>query len=226
MTARLFLFSCFVFVFILAAQPAQAGLVEFFFPSLRKQEVDPAQTLQAPFASGGPVKKDAMGPQAVRPLPENSIPMAQPHRSTAQITEWVIMVVSEAMTFDKDDVGTSLASTGKYFNETGRAQYDQFLKDSKLANVLDSNKYYVRSYVRDAPILLNEGTVGGYYRWLYEVPVMVSYMARTDKDYKKASPVNQQVLVTVQVGRSPRAVDPAGIVVETWGGKAEKFDKK
>lgn len=229
--ARFLLLFSFVFICFAGVQPARAGVFEFFFPMLKKKEPDPSQTLQAPFAVGNTENDSAQsngvaGQPVVKPLPENAIPMNNPHRSTAQITEWVVMVVSEAMTFDKDDASVNLRSTTGYFNTLGRSQYEQFLKDSRLRNVIDSNKYHVRSYVRDAPILLNEGEVNGYYRWLYEVPVMVSYMGRTDKDYRKASPVNQQMTVTLQVGRSPRATDPAGIVVETWSGKVQKLDKK
>ncbi|MCC6597222.1 MAG: DotI/IcmL family type IV secretion protein [Alphaproteobacteria bacterium] len=225
MKARIILSSLVVASLMLFSGVAHAGLLEFFFPSLKTEEPDPMQTLQAPFAADGQAPQ-LVGPRAVQSLPENAIPMQQPHRATRQITDWVVTVVSEAMTFDSKDMEAEKDGSLKYFNTGGRAQYEQFLKDSKLRNVIDSQKYSVRSYVRDAPLLLNEGEVKGYYRWLYEVPIMVSYMGRNEKDYRQATPVNQQMVITLQIGRSPMAEDSAGIVVESWSGKVQELDKK
>lgn len=230
MKTRTLVFFSFIVMSLAAASPARAGLLEFFFPMLKKQEADPAHTLQAPFAAQTPATgegaaKAPMGPPAIKPLPENAIPLGNPHRSTGQITDWVVTAVSESMTFDKNDSAENFAATGGYFSTIGRAQYEKFLKDSRLSNVIESNKYYVRSYVREVPVLLNEGAVNEHYRWLYEVPVMVSYMER-GANYTRASPVNQEMTVTIQIGRSPRAANAAGIMIETWSGTVRKLDKK
>ncbi len=221
----LILFLCFT------TSRAQAGVIEFLFPSLRQQDADPSTTLEAPFAekkSAGPSRTGTAQPsQKPSSLPENAIPMDQPHRNTSQITEWIINAAADALTFDKADSKTKLAGTRPYFNQTGREQYEAFLTETKLVKVLESEKYYIRSYVNDAPLLLNEGVTGGTYHWLYEVPVMVSYMTRASKGYKEgAIPLNQKMMITLQIGRSNATKDPSGLIVETWKGKVEKIDKQ
>lgn len=213
-----------------APMPAQAGILEFFFPMLKKQEPDPSKTLEAPFAEKkeGPQQPIAPGAPAAaaKPLPENSVAMDKPHRSTQQIGAWIGPVVSEAMSFVGADAKADLAATEKYFDKGGREQYLKFLSEQKISQVLNLNKYTVRSYVRDVPLLLNEGAAEGKYHWLYEIPVMVSYLDRSVTDYKKADAVNQLFVLKVQVGRSAETVDPTGVVIEHWNGKSVKLDKK
>ena len=219
-------------VFTLSAVPAQAGIFEFFFPMLKKQGEDPSQTLVAPFADQpqGPPAPQIPGKPApakpAQPLPENAIALDKPNRSTQQVADWLAPIAAEAMTFINDDVAADLAKTEKYFDAGGRTQYTQFLETNNIKKVIDLKKYFVRSYVKESPLLLNEGPAEGRYHWLYEVPVMVSYLDRGVSDYKKATPINQTILLKLQIGRSNKAQDPSGLVIEHWSGKGVKEEKK
>lgn len=220
---RFFLCLCLVF-YALTLSPAQAGLIEFLFPSLKKQEEDPSQTLQAPFADKK-AQSDHV-PLKSGTLPENAIALDQPHRNTSQIMEWVINATAGALTFNQtntDELATKQAS----FATSGYTQYEQFLTTNNIKKVVESGQYTIRSYVNDSPLLLNEGAANGTYHWLYQVPVVISYMNRTNKDYKGGgTATNQKMMITVQVGRSATTEDKMGLVIETWAGKVEKIDKR
>lgn len=224
----------FALIFTLAATsapPAHAGLLEFFFPSTRKKEYDPTYTMQAPFAVDEEARKKQIDqqadPNAPKPpppkhvMPENNTPLNQPHRDNKEISAWLTNSLSEAMTFDKGNHKEMLKADEKYFNETGKTEYLKFLADHNIMKVIESEKFDVRSFVLGQPLLLNEGAVNGVYRWLYEVPMMVSYMERGAKSYKDLEPVNQQLVLTVQVGRISGVMDGTAILIERWSGKAQ-----
>lgn len=219
-----FLILCMALVF--SATPASAeGWVEFFFPTLKSVEPDPAETLTAPFA------EDAGANKIVKPaLPENETSLEYPHRNAAQIGEWVVIAVSEAMTFEKQNYQQSINESSRHFSESGKQQYLTFLQDNSILRVLESGKFHIRSFVQETPVLLNEGPVEGRYRWLYEVPVMASYMDRNMKDYDRAAspdqqPVNQRVSLTIQVGRTGSREPGKDIAIERWTGKVENISK-
>jgi len=222
MMFRFLLVALFCFSVIIPQQPAHAGVLDFFFPSLRDVEAGPAETLKAPFAD---IEEGEDGDTQKQMNGSSSIPLNLPHRATADISGWVVTVVSEVMTFG-DDYSAALDATKIYYDEGGRGQYDAFLEEKKIKNVMQSNKYDVRSFVSDTPLLLNEGAVQERYRWLYEVPLSVSYMKRGVKDYKDVEPVNQNMVLRVQIGRSATAETDLGLQIERWSGKVQKIDKK
>lgn len=228
----LFLIAAFIlFGGILYTAPAQAGLLEFLFPTLQQKEPDPAVTLQAPFARDPEEQNQPYIPGSekqaeAQPLPENMIPLEQPHRNQLQIAEWLGPIAAEAMTFTSEDPQTDFDAIRPYFDENGFALYQKFLQTHKVQNVLDLNKYSIRAYVKDTPLLLNQAPVAGRYHWLYEVPVMVSYLDRSKASYDGADPVNQQFILRVQVGRSEKAPNAMGLIIDHWDGKSVKLDKK
>ncbi len=198
--------------------PAQAGLLEFFFPSLRSDESDPTRGGYAPFAEA---PENASESGFLERIPEGTQPLDQSHRPSNEISEWVADAVVESLNFNEAAYKDDFAGSVKYFTDAGRAQYETFLREKKIYDVLRSGRFYVRSYVEDTPLLLNEGAVNGVYRWLYRVPVVATYMDREMESYEEAEPVSHRFTLDVQVGRTHanRAVD--GLIVETWGGKVE-----
>lgn len=224
-TTIILVFACAGFVFTAAAPPAHANkLIDFFFPSLRKKEADPRETLQAPFLTPDAEKPPVSDAQ--KGLPENSIPLEQPHRAPAAIGEWLVSAVSESMSFSPETYQADLTKTADMFDETGRAEYMKFLTDSSIMKVLESKKFHVTGFAQEMPEVVTSGPVNGAYHWLFRVPVMMSYMDRTMTDYKKAEPVSQKVILTIQVGRSLSANNENGVLIERWEGKLQGMDKK
>lgn len=210
------------FSLLVYAPVAQAGLMEFFFPSLKEVQPDPSETLQAPFADETlQAERDIEKGH----LPENAIDLDKPHRDNASIRDWVVTAVSEAMMFESADSQADLAAHKASFDASGWKEYNAFLEEKGITKVLQTKRFQVRSFVEDVPLILNEGAVGGSYRWLFEVPVMVSYLERDLQSYKNVEPVNQHMVVTVQVGRKKDAGNAEGILIEHWAGKANKAKK-
>ncbi len=199
---------------VFAAFPAQAGILEFLFPTLRNNGPQPSETLQAPFADPQEIKKeDADKPKAA---PETSIPLEFPHRSGNAISAWAVMAVSESLMFDEKTYSETLKDTEKYFSSNGRAAYMKSLAALNVPEVAQSSKYALRSFVIKDPLLLNEGKVDDRFRWLYDVPVSLTTMERGVKTYDDAKPTTRDVRIRVQLGRTDRADNPDGMWIETW----------
>ncbi len=216
--------------------PAQAGWLQFFFPTLESTEPDPTETLTAPFAMEPKKEGDAgvadQGPEPTvadylagrdasgKPLmPENAIALDQPHRSNADIVQWVMTAVSEALMFDKPDFNENLKSSEVFFSPSGRAQYLNSLAEMGITETLKGNQFDIRSFVSDRPILLNEGVAEGHYKWLYDAELMVTYLNRGVSEYANAVPTNKKMNVRVQLGRSQSAQNRDEVWIETWKAK-------
>lgn len=232
MTARLialFLIAVFIFSAVPVRTAQAENFLEKYLPALfppKDAPPGPEETLQAPFSDSAPTQSiEGLEWRGEGQATEVSANLGTPHLANHQVGEQVVTNVSEALTFDKEDYITKLAKNAQMFSPDGHKQYQAFLRDNNLLAVLESKKFLMRSFVRQAPILLNEGPVEGRYRWLYEIPMMISYMDRAMTGYKESEPVSQGLILRIQVGRVKGADGTDGILIETWDGKLEKLDK-
>ena len=154
--------------------------------------------------------------------PGNAAGLDRIHLNTQEVRRWVEHAISETTTFDNADYQQSFRETQPYFSSAGHQQYADFLRSTGVMQILASNEYFVRSFVEDIPVLLNEGVVDSRYRWLFQVPVTLTYMERSMENYEEYNPVSQQMSITIQVGRSGDAAGEDGIVIETWTGAVKE----
>ena len=214
-----------------AAGPARAGILELLFPKYKESPLDPSQTLQAPFAverdeKGMPIlPAPADAEQQKKGLPQNAIPLNLPHRNADMVADWLVDAVSESLTFVPGDSAAQEKKMARYFNPSAQPQYQAFLTETKIGAFAQSGRYQIRSFVREKPLLLNQGDVSGVYRWLYEVSVMVTYLPAGKVQYKEIKPINQYYAVTAQVGRSASAGNDDAIWIDSWTGRAQNPPK-
>jgi Type-IV b secretion system, inner-membrane complex component len=203
-----------------SASTAQAGWLEFFFPSLRNTVDQPSRTLVAPFAEQGQAIEKLPTATSLPELPENRIPLDQAHRSASEMAEWLTMSVSEVLTFKNANLNDVLEQNKKYFDANGQAQFVAFMNEKNMTKVLETGNFNMHPFVQQTPLVLNQGVVDGRYRWLFEVPVMVSYLERGTKGYtKNTKPVNQEIVLTLQIGRTTDLSAGKDVVIERWTGK-------
>lgn len=202
---------------------AQAGsILEFFFPMLKEKKHPPSETLQAPFA-----KKTASNNNTNTGLPEDSIELNLPHRTPFQVADWLTKTTSESLTFTNPDQTQNLQSLQKYFTEDGWRLYSTFLNQTNIQKVLETNRYTIRAFVEEQPLLLNKGALGGSYKWLYEVPIMVTYLKKGQSDYKTQAgeSATQKIILNIQVGRTEKEDADNGLLIEIWSGKVLSASK-
>lgn len=218
----------FSFVIALSFLSAEAHAKKTFWESMfgwmgtPTTEPDPGQTLQAPFAYEG---KQSDNNGQIKRSASNPVPLKHAHTNESEIGKWLMMAISETLSYKVGEDGDIVEQNKEYFAPSGQQQLRKFFQDNNITKVMESGRYNIRSFVRENPLLLNSGTAQDRFRWLYEVPVMVSYMDAKGFDYKNDDPVNQHMLLTIQVGRVEASENDFDVLIETWSGKSQKIDK-
>ena len=221
------IFTCAIVITIAAPTPAQAGYsfpdyLSRWFPQWFGPEEDgpdPSQTLQAPFAD--PSKTPADPGQAIG-VPHSYDGQASPsdlsipHRNHTQVGAWLVRAIAEVMTFDPEPtllkVHFNRLDTG--MNEFAIESFKTFLTTNKILTLLKSRNMRLNSIVNGTPLLLNEGAVEGRYRWLFQVPVTMTYVPIGRNPQSNPDVVHQELTLILQVGRVTGGVQ--GKTIETW----------
>ncbi|MCB1529491.1 MAG: DotI/IcmL family type IV secretion protein [Rhodospirillales bacterium] len=163
----------------------------------------------APFIEHLRSKKDIESPPPAS--------LEKPHRTAREMERWVSQTISEVFTLDGNDYTQQVETIRKYFSAAGYKQYKTYLENADMEGVLQKNDLKVRVFVEQTPLLLNNGNVGGVYRWLYEVPATISYVPRTSSSYKPGEEgVNRKLNIRLQVRRYDNPDDPEGLQIESW----------
>ena len=223
---RLFsVFFAFTLLMVISVQSsaARAGIMDFLFPSLKEEEYDPTKDMVAPFAAGSGVEDK----EKLNRLPVDAASLKNPHRLSQEIGDWVTDIAGEVMNFDAGMNEASINEKTKLFDRTGAQQYITFLRNNNILKAAEDGRYNIRSYVNQRPLLLNEGLVGDRYRWLFRVPVVVTYMDKNMKTYKDNAPeLIQQATINMQLGRVTSAANkPDGLQIEQWSGTVVEFQE-
>lgn len=219
-------------VFVAALPVSEAHAKKSFFEGMfgwlyeeDNQGEDPSVTLRAPFSYD---QADTTEEGSLAALSEGPQPLRYAHTTETEIAKWLVMAVSNSMNYEvggKPDIATEHS---KYFAQSGQQQFRDFLVQNNIQKVIDTGRFNIRSFARERPLLLNSASANDRYRWLYEVPLMVSYMDAKDFNYKEDDPVNQQIILTIQVGRFDKVDDPENafdVLIETWSGRSQQIEK-
>lgn len=217
---------------LLFTTPAHAddGIWRTLFPSLFVDNYDPYKTMKAPFAEGAQDAEEVKL-QTLEDLEQN-IPKAGevvaitlPHTTTDDIKKWVVTAISDSLSFNAGQLQQEAKKSLEYFTKAGQQQYIDFLKESGIAQQLKSGQLRVNSVAKTEPLLISERTFDGRYRWLFEVPVIISYLDGSSETYENAIPVNKTTVLTVQVTRSlPAESLHHDVLIELWNGNVRKAE--
>lgn len=152
-------------------------------------------------------------------LPKNrSITLDEPHRTPRELGIWVSQSVSEVLTFDSAHFDEQLKKAEPYFSPAGYNEFKNYLQQAELKNTLMNGNLKANVIVEQLPLLLNSGAVGGVFRWLYEVPVTISYTLRQQREIQPDKPgdMNRHINVRLQLGRYDDSSLGEGVRIETW----------
>jgi len=224
--------SC-VFVLALCAGPVMAasgnaGQSGFFARLFGKRDVapDPAVSLQAPFIN--PVDNQTPTANSMKlaydpgGLSESSDNLSVAHRHEDQIGEWVMEKMAAALNIPANGYKIHLQDLTGFFDQYAVAGFDKFMRDTNILPRLETGTYSLRSFVDEKPYLINEGAVEKRYRWLFEVPVTLTFMPTggVDNPYaeKGKDPATYKLIITTQVGRVSGGDD--GLILENWSARS------
>lgn len=217
---RILLCFCF-FSFVFAQFPAHAGWFDFLFPTPAQQGPNPSETLKAPFADEDAVIQnlDASGQG------KQMTPLHLRHRTNNVITLWVQQTLPILLSYKTDRYNQQYAQKAQTFSDAGVAEYVQFLNKHNFVTTLKSGQYDITGFVQDYPVVMNEGPIDGRYRWLYQTEIMVTYIKSGTNDYNEldaSDAISKSYTLTFQLGRTDRAKNEHGVLIESWSVKEKK----
>lgn len=192
---------------------------DFFSVFARKNEDDPALTGLAPFADPGARPTTPL--ESANSLPINKASLDKPHRSGRDLEEWVAKVLSEILSFDSVNYDSYVQQIlPRAFAPSGLGEFQNWVNSTGIITALNANGMQLNGFVTETPFLLNEGSVNGRYRWLYEVSLMLSFVPRGTTSYTSDLAVDtRKLIITVQLGRSTSSTTEHQVLIETWAVK-------
>lgn len=149
---------------------------------------------------------------------QNNVPLDKPHRTGEQLVTWAEDRVTAAMNIDPAEWDAHLKLMQPDFAPYGLQEYQNYLQSSGIMDVLKTRNLRLNAIMDGTATLLSEGALSGSYRWLYQVPLMLSYYDASIKTAKGqgGKVQNQKLTIRVQIGRSSLAQNDDQIMIERW----------
>lgn len=132
------------------------------------------------------------------------------HRTRREMQIWLVENVSELMNLDKGNVKSIFREKRIYFTDAGYKQYQDYLKTDNMLADIEAGHVKLGTIVDQTPQALNDGLIGGKYRWLYDVPVIASVKPA------QGPAVNKKITLRIQLGRTMDEKNDDKIVIESW----------
>ncbi|PZQ43350.1 MAG: hypothetical protein DI551_12335 [Micavibrio aeruginosavorus] len=85
-------------------------------------------------------------------------------------------------------------------------------------NTLATQNLQSGAFIEQAPLSLANGVYNNVYKWVFEVPVTVSFLPRNAESYRndEATAINRRFLLRAQYARVEDKNDPNAIKIELW----------
>ena len=133
----------------------------------------------------------------------------QPNLGRAALMSWVAQAATEVMTFGFHDYQRRLQEASRHFTRRGWESFTTALQQSRIIEAVEQQQQVLTSAPKSAPVLVSEGVFEGKYRWVVELPLLVTYKAgnKTRAD---------SMLVTIVVERVPTLDSPNGVGIDQW----------
>jgi hypothetical protein len=94
-------------------------------------------------------------------------------------------------------------------------EYLNYLKDSKLTDMVQGQGYAVTTIVNGDSMILNSGAMAGNYHWLVELPLMVTFL-HTGADGGQEAVAGGTFKLILQLGRVAPSTGVDGMAIESW----------
>lgn len=136
-------------------------------------------------------------------------PLDQPNMDTPALLSWVAAAASDVMTFNYTDYQRRLQQSSKHFTKVGWETFAAALQRSRIIDSVTAQNQMVSAQPKTAPVLIQEGPLGGKYRWVVTMPLMVNY--------KGVTASRQDTLqLSLVIERVAALENPNGVGIAQW----------
>ncbi len=136
--------------------------------------------------------------------------MTQPHRGVNELGTWLSETAAGALQFRPGKANEKLTEIRPLFTEEGFKSYIEFLTYLGLYDAVQKQTLQMSSIINSAPLLIGQGASAGRYAWAYEMQATLSAAGPSGAEQSKA------ITLRIQIGRSPTANNPMGVLIESW----------
>ncbi len=180
----------------------------FIFASQMDKYSIPPENMQVPFG-------DASGKAIVGGASSEAASLATQNFSSAEISMYLTETIADALSFNQDNYATNTAAMQMYFTPEGYKAYTDFLTTAGFLSTLQGQNLQSSAYAEQPPVELTHGVYNGVYKWVYEVPVTVSFIPRNAEGYDNNAikAQNRRFLLRVQFAR---VWDDPPVKIELW----------
>jgi intracellular multiplication protein IcmL len=120
-------------------------------------------------------------------------PLNAPVITASSLLQWATVAVTTANTYNFVNYRKELQAASEYFTPQGWKEYQDALKRSRnLESVID-RKLTSSAVATGAPVILDQGVVGGRYKWKVQLPILVTYESA---NLKMTQPSEVTLLIT------------------------------
>lgn len=167
--------------------------------------------LPAEVAAGRPVIQEQLGGAQVKRIEKQ-------HMTSNELGMRLSDIVGESLSLTKGNYAYNTAAAEKYFTPTGYAQYKDFLKSASFEQALASGSVQSAAYVEQEALLITSGVYSNAYKWLFEVPVTISFIPMNAETYRnnEIRAENRRILLRAQFTRVEDPADPLAVKIEIW----------
>ncbi len=137
------------------------------------------------------------------------IPLGQPNLNDAALVSWSARAASEIMTFGFHDYQRRLQESSTYFTRRGWQSFTEALDRARIIETVEQNQQIVTAAPQQAPVIIQQGLINGIYRWVVELPLIVTYQSGSSQQ----SDVIKVRLIIVRVSTLD---NPSGIGIQQW----------
>lgn len=115
----------------------------------------------------------------VNELPANRVPLDEKHISNEELIVYVRESAANLLNFHAGELEVVFDQNLEMFNDDGLSGYISFLRESGLYEKNMQDYKHITSIILDDPIILNQASLNGAYRWLTEIPILISFHDET-----------------------------------------------
>jgi intracellular multiplication protein IcmL len=137
------------------------------------------------------------------------VPLDQENMSPAALMSWVAQSATEVMTFGYHDYQRRLQQSSRHFTKPGWESFTGALQKAGVIDSVQAQQQVVTAAPISAPILVQKGVLNGRFRWLLQMPLMITYKGTGTQRVDKVN-------LNLVVERVPSLENPAGVGIAQW----------
>lgn len=206
-------------------QPVQAqNLVDKIKGLIIKEDdgkAKPHETLEAPFSTDGQTTTNNQDSllflydKELTGTKDGNI-LSRAHRTEEQMSEWVMGVTTNLLSFDFRDAQNHINKYQTLFLRPALKQYVRQLNNTEVIKAMKQSHLESIAMFEDMPLVVNKGNFQGVYRWVFDFPINMTFRYSGDRPNPKARETTIVMQVKMRVARVPTEKGLDGALIESW----------